>query len=127
MEFVRKIIDASSLLKIMQLPEILKNRKLETIVLPVDEPRKEISSASIGSSEISEITQSLIGSIPLPDVSLEDIKEILEAVEIPVHTIGYNANIKALENISAINEATSINADSDDVIYKLGSLFNAEM
>ena len=35
--------------------------------------------------------------------------------------------IKALENISAINEATSINADSDDVIYKLGSLFNAEM
>ena len=75
MEFVRKIIDASSLLKIMQLPEILKNRKLETIVLPVDEPRKEISSASIGSSEISEITQSLIGSSPLPDVSLEDIKE----------------------------------------------------
>ena len=75
MEFVRKIIDASSLLKIMQLPEILKNRKLETIVLPVDEPRKEISSKSIGSSEISEITQSLIGSIPLPDVSLEEIKE----------------------------------------------------
>ena len=59
--------------------------------------------------------------------SLDDIKDILEAVEIPVHTIGYNANIKALENISAINEATSINADSDDVIYKLGSLFNAEM
>ena len=52
---------------------------------------------------------------------------ILEAVEIPVHTIGYNANIKALENISDINEATSINADSEDVIYKLGSLFNAEM
>ena len=44
-------------------------------MLPVDEPRKEISSARIASSEISEITQSLIGSIPLPDVSLEDIKE----------------------------------------------------
>ena len=75
MEFVRKIVDASSLLKIMQLPETLKNRKLEIIVLPVDEPRKEISSANIGSYVISEITQSLIGSIPLPDVSLEDIKE----------------------------------------------------
>ena len=48
MEFVRKIVDASSLLKIMQLPETLKNRKLEIIVLPVDEPRKEISSTSIG-------------------------------------------------------------------------------
>ena len=65
--------------------------------------------------------------LSLDCMDLEDIKEILEAVEIPVHTIGYNANIKALENISAINEATSINADSDDVIYKLGSLFNAEM
>ena len=49
--------------------------------------------------------------------SLDDLREILESVKIPVHTIGYNANI----------EATSINADSDDVIYKLGSLFNAEM
>lgn len=59
--------------------------------------------------------------------SLDDLREILESVKIPVHTIGYNANIEALENISRINEATNINADSDDVIYKLGSLFNAEM
>ena len=59
--------------------------------------------------------------------SLDDLREILESVKIPVYTIGYNANIEALENISRINEATSINADSDDVIYKLGSLFNAEM
>ena len=59
--------------------------------------------------------------------SLDDLREILESVKIPVHTIGYNANIEAFENISRINEATSINADSDDVIYKLGSLFNAEM
>ena len=59
--------------------------------------------------------------------SLDDLREILESVKIPVHTIGYNANIEALENISRANEATSINADSDDVIYKLGSLFNAEM
>ena len=59
--------------------------------------------------------------------SLDDLREILESVKIPVHTIGYNANIEALENISRINEATSINADSDYVIYKLGSLFNAEM
>lgn len=59
--------------------------------------------------------------------SLEDIREILESIEIPVHTIGYNANIKALESISNINEATNINADSEDVIYKLGNLFNAEM
>ena len=59
--------------------------------------------------------------------SLEDVREILESIEIPVHTIGYNANIKALESVSNINEATNINADSEDVIYKLGNLFNAEM
>ena len=59
--------------------------------------------------------------------SLEDVREILESIEIPVHTIGYNANIKAIESISNINEATNINADSEDVIYKLGNLFNAEM
>lgn len=35
--------------------------------------------------------------------SLDDLREILESVKIPVHTIGYNANIEALENISRIN------------------------
>lgn len=59
--------------------------------------------------------------------SLNDIEGILKSLKIPVHTIGYNANIKALESISSINEAANINADSDDVVYKLGSLFNAEM
>jgi Ca-activated chloride channel homolog len=59
--------------------------------------------------------------------SLKDVEGILKTFKIPVYTIGYNANITALQNISSINEAASINADSDDVIYKLGSLFNAQM
>ena len=59
--------------------------------------------------------------------SLNDIQNILSAYAIPIYTIGYNANIKALQNLSSINEAASINADSDDVVYKLGSLFNAQM
>lgn len=46
---------------------------------------------------------------------------------IPVYTIGYNADIDALQSISNINEASSINADSEDVIYKIKSLFNAQM
>ena len=52
---------------------------------------------------------------------------MLKALKIPIYTIGYNANIKTLQTVSSINEAASINADTDDVIYKLGSLFNAEM
>jgi Ca-activated chloride channel family protein len=59
--------------------------------------------------------------------SLKDVEGMLKTFKIPVYTIGYNANIKAMETLSSINEAASINADSEDVIYKLGNLFNAEM
>lgn len=59
--------------------------------------------------------------------SLKDLKDILTTLKVPIYTIGYNADIKALQNLSSINEAASINADSDDVVYKLGSLFNAQM
>ena len=57
--------------------------------------------------------------------SLKDIQEPIDALNIPIYTIGYNADIPALESISAINEAASINADSDDVVYKLKNLFNS--
>lgn len=59
--------------------------------------------------------------------SLNDVEGMLRGLKIPIYTIGYNANIKSLQAVSSINEAASINADSEDVIYKLGSLFNAEM
>ncbi len=75
MDFVRKIVDASSLMNIIQLPEALKNRKLEIIVLPAEETQREASTTNMDMSNISDITQSLVGSIPLSDVSLEQIKE----------------------------------------------------
>lgn len=59
--------------------------------------------------------------------SLNDVESVLRSLKIPIYTIGYNADIKILQTVSSINEAASINADTDDVIYKLGSLFNAEM
>ena len=59
--------------------------------------------------------------------SLKDIEEPIDALNIPIYTIGYNADIPALESISAINEAANINADSDDVIYKLKNLFNSSL
>jgi Ca-activated chloride channel family protein len=58
---------------------------------------------------------------------LNDVEDLLKTLKIPVYTIGYNANISVLQSLSSINEAASINADSDDVVYKLGSLFNAQM
>lgn len=59
--------------------------------------------------------------------TLKDIEGMMKSLKIPIYTIGYNANISVLENLSGINEAVSINADTEDVAYKLGSLFNAQM
>lgn len=59
--------------------------------------------------------------------SLHDIKGIVEQFGIPIYTIGYNADIEALKEISRINEAASINADTDDVVDELRNLFNAEL
>ncbi len=59
--------------------------------------------------------------------SLNDVESMLRGLKIPIYTIGYNADIKVLQTVSSINEAASINADTDDVVYKLGSLFNAEI
>jgi Ca-activated chloride channel family protein len=59
--------------------------------------------------------------------SLDDIKGIVKELGIPIYTIGYNADIQALQEISSINEAASINADTDDVVYKLANMFNAEL
>ena len=58
---------------------------------------------------------------------LTDVEGILKALRIPVYTIGYNANIDALKKISSINEAASIDASTDDVVYQLKNLFNANM
>ncbi|OBZ14324.1 hypothetical protein A8L34_10265 [Bacillus sp. FJAT-27264] len=59
--------------------------------------------------------------------SLDDIRGLIQTYKIPIYTIGYNANIKALESISSINEAANINADTDDVVYKIGNLLNVQM
>jgi len=57
----------------------------------------------------------------------EDIENITRGLKIPVYTIGYNEDIEVLKNLSDINEAVTMNAESDNVIYKLESLFNAQM
>lgn len=52
--------------------------------------------------------------------------QIIESLGITVNTIGYNADLDELAKLSKINESVSINADSDNVTYKLKELFNAE-
>lgn len=59
--------------------------------------------------------------------ALRDIKDVLSSFEYPVYTIGYDANIDALNNISSINEAAVLNANTDDIVYQLKMLFEANM
>lgn len=60
---------------------------------------------------------------------LDDVKKVLEAYQIPVYSIAYGdeTDMDELKAVSSINEATIIDADSDDVVYKLKNLFNAQM
>ena len=60
---------------------------------------------------------------------LSTIKYALEETKIPVYTIAYGegADKTELHNLSNINEAASISADSDDIIYKIKSLFNVQL
>ena len=58
---------------------------------------------------------------------LNDTRAMMEGLKIPVYTIGYEADIGALQAVSSINEAASINADSENVVYTIQNLFNAEI
>lgn len=71
MEFVRRYIDSSLLMSIMQLPETLKNRKLEIIVLPAEEHSEKIDR----SAEVKAAVNSLIGAIPNDHKALSDYRE----------------------------------------------------
>ncbi|HCC06829.1 MAG TPA: VWA domain-containing protein [Clostridiales bacterium] len=56
-----------------------------------------------------------------------DIENLTKGLKIPIYTIGYNANIDELKKLSNINEAATMNAENDNVIYRLESLFNSQM
>lgn len=61
--------------------------------------------------------------------SLEGIKGIISEHQTPIYTISYgdSADTDQLGKLSQINEAASINADSEDIVYKIKSLFNSQL
>lgn len=62
-------------------------------------------------------------------LSIGNIRNAVLSSSIPVYTIGYtdNADMNALQELSGINEAASISADSGDIVYQIKSLFNAQL
>lgn len=61
--------------------------------------------------------------------TLRDITGALNTAEVPVYTIAYgsSADSAELQRLSDVNEAAFISADSDDIVYKIRSLFNATL
>lgn len=60
--------------------------------------------------------------------SLSRIKGVVGGFGIPVYTIAYNYNsVDELEELSGINEAATIKANSDDVVNQLRNLFNVNL
>lgn len=60
-------------------------------------------------------------------LKFDTVKPVMAGLKIPIYTIGYNAKLEVLRQVSAINEAASLNADEGDIAYKIGALLNAEM
>ena len=59
---------------------------------------------------------------------LARITPVVEGLGIPVYTIGYNlSDTSELEELSGINEAANIKANTDDVVNHLRNLFSVEM
>jgi len=60
--------------------------------------------------------------------SLNRIKGVVGGLGIPVYTIAYNYDsVEELEELSGINEAAQIKANSDDVVNALRNLFNVNL
>jgi Ca-activated chloride channel family protein len=60
-------------------------------------------------------------------LSLYDVKGLVNGLGIPVYGIGFEATLDDLLQLAEINEGYCINADSEDVIYKLKGLFTAQL
>jgi len=59
--------------------------------------------------------------------SLAQVRGVINGLNIPIYTIGYNAEIADLEELSSMNEAYFTPAESGDVIMKIKELFTAQL
>lgn len=60
-------------------------------------------------------------------LSLTDVKGLINGIGVPVYGVGFEANLNDLQALAEVNEGYCINADSEDVVYKLRDLFVAEL
>lgn len=63
------------------------------------------------------------------EFSLDTIRKAVISTGIPIYTISYTneADKEALRELADLNEAISIDSDTDDIVYQLRNLFNAQL
>ena len=69
MEVVRRFLDADILKTIIPLPDSFRNRRLEVIVLPVEQDAQKTEEL-----RVHELIQSLTGAIPGSGMTLEEFR-----------------------------------------------------
>jgi hypothetical protein len=52
----------------------------------------------------------------------DNLKPLIEAIGIPIYTIGYEADLDELKRLSSLVEASSMSADQDDIAHKVGTV-----
>lgn len=57
----------------------------------------------------------------------EKAAPIIAGLKVPVYTIGFDVKVKELSRLSSLVEAANIDANEQDLRYKIGALFNAQM
>lgn len=58
-------------------------------------------------------------------LDLGDMDEVIAGLRVPVYTVGFEADLDELGSLSSLVEAASINANEEDVEFKMAALFNA--
>ena len=87
----------------------------------------ELAKAKAASPDIKPILFVLTDGETTAGYRLNQVADTNRGLRIPVYTVGYEARIAELAQLSSIVEAASINADKDEVSYKIGNLLNAQM
>lgn len=61
----------------------------------------------------------------LDGLDYDQVDNTIAGLRIPVYTVGFEADLEELGRLSSLVEAANINADEDDVEFKIAALFNA--
>lgn len=60
-------------------------------------------------------------------LAFDEMAPLIGGLQVPVYTIGYEADLSELRRLSSLVEAASLDAREGEIQYKIGALLNAQM